>query len=368
MPRWNNSLKDNCIDILDNAISNVEPKTYNRIFKTVLASNVKNSKKEIEKFIRNELGIVTGYAKHTKKYWTLRGWNSQEAYVRSKENKQKNCKSVYSREFWLEKINPITNKLYTIEEADFERNSRRPIRKEYWIKQGHTAENAIKLAEETKNANNKKGAKKSADSNVRRVTSKRCIEYYTARGYSQDEAEKLVSQGQRHFSKDICIEKYGETEGLKIWQQRQRCWQATLNSKSDEEKTRINRLKLSKGITVSSAEKEIIAEVKQTDDNLKIIPQFALSVDNKKQYVYDIAVDKKIIEYNGDFWHCNPKKYSADYINPRTKLKASEKWRLDQEKIRFARDQGYEVLVVWESDFKKNKEKVLAECIKFLTQ
>lgn len=353
---------------MNEIIKNLEPNTYQHILDEILNLNIKNSKKDIEIYIRNKLGLTTKDSRHTNRYWSLRGWTAAEAYVKSKENKQKNCKSVYSREFWLEKINPNTNTFYTIEEADYERNSRRPIRKEYWLKNGYSEEESQILANNTKSINNKKGSEKSAMSAVRRITSKRCKEYYTTRGYSNTEAKKLVSEGQRYFSKKLCIEKYGREEGIKIWQARQDQWQATLNSKSSEEKARINRLKLTKGITVSAAEKEIINEVKEAHKDLTVIPQFTLSVNNKKQYVYDIVVNKKIIEYNGDFWHCNPKKYSADYINPRTKLKASKKWKRDQEKIKFAESQGYEVLIVWESNFKENKKEVLKKCIQFLTQ
>jgi len=88
-------------------------------------------------------------------------------------------------------------------------------------------------------------------------------------------------------------------------------------------------------------------------------------LNNKKQYVYDIVVDKKIIEYNGDFWHCNPKMYTEDYINPRTKIKASDKWTSDIKKIEYAQTQGYVVMVVWESDFKENKEEVLKNAYNF---
>ena len=55
-------------------------------------------------------------------------------------------------------------------------------------------------------------------------------------------------------------------------------------------------------------------------------------------------------------------------MNPRTKLKAIDKWELDYIKIQYAQSQGYKVLVVWESDFKKNKEEVIKKCIQFLTQ
>jgi len=60
--------------------------------------------------------------------------------------------------------------------------------------------------------------------------------------------------------------------------------------------------------------------------------------------------------------------YTEDYINPRTKIKASDKWTSDIKKIEYAQTQGYVVMVVWESDFKENKEEVLKKCIQFLTQ
>jgi|AntAceMinimDraft_11_1070367.scaffolds.fasta_scaffold05565_2 hypothetical protein len=368
MPRWDNNLKDNCINILDNVIKNLKPDRRELILYEILSLGIINNKKKIEQYIRNKLGLTSKHARHTTQYWSLRGWSENESYVKSKENKQKNVKSVYSKEFWLEKINPYTNKPYTIEEADFERNCRRPIRKEYWVKKGYNEVEAMHLAEQTKSDNNKKGASQSANSTVRHVASKRCVDYYTARDYSEEDAKKLVSESQKHFSKEICIEKYGKEKGLKIWQERQDRWQARLSVKSDEEKARINRLKLSKGITVSKAEKEIINEIKKANKNLIVYPQYSLSVNNKKQYVYDIVVDKKIIEYNGDFWHCNPKMYTEDYINPRTKIKASDKWTSDIKKIEYAQTQGYVVMVVWESDFKENKEEVLKKCIQFLTQ
>ena len=368
MVQHKNSLKNNCIHVIDKNIKNIKPDTRQELIDEILSVDVKNSKKEIEKYIRKKLGLNKRRAKHTKDYWLLRGWSEDESYVKAKENKQKNCKSVYSREFWLERINPATSKPYTVEEADFERNSRRPIRKEYWIKKGYKKDEAIKLAEETKNSNNEKGSKNSATSNVRKITSKRCIEYYVARGYSEKEAKELVSKEQTFFSKKICIEQYGEKRGLEIWQERQDKWQKTLNSKPPEEIARINRSKVSKGRTVSKAETDIITEIKKFDADLPVVHQHTLFKNNKKQYIYDLAVNNKIIEYHGDFWHSNPKKYSPDYINPRTKLKASEKWKKDQEKIDFAKNQGYDVLVIWESEFKENKKEILDKCIQFLTQ
>jgi hypothetical protein len=366
MPRWNSSLENNCKDILDNVIKNIRSDLYQQLLLEVLESGIENNKKIIEQFLRNELQLTTALSKHTKGYWLDRGWSEIESHIKSKENKQKNCKSVYSRQTWLEKINPITGTNYTIEEADFERNSRRPIRKEYWIKKGYSEDKSLQLANNAKQQNNKKGVSTEVDLNIRRATSKRCIEYYVTRGFTPEESKIMLREFQKHFSKEICIEKYGKIDGLVAWQKRQDDWQDTLNAKSPEEKARINRLKLTKGIAVSKAEKTILEHIKLSVPN--VTHQFTLDKEDKKQYIYDIMANKKIIEYNGDFWHCNPNKYSPDYINPRTKLKAIDKWSIDSIKLQYAQDQGYEVLVVWESDFKKNKAEIIKQCIQFLTQ
>lgn len=366
MPRWNNSLENNCRDLLDNNIKNVNPILYRHLLEEVLDSKLENNKKLLEIFFRRKLNIPRSLSKQSVGYWTARGWADSESYVKAKAHKHQNSVSVFNSQTWLNKINPVTKTYYSVTEADFERNSRRPIRPEYWIAKGYCTDDAHILALNTKDQNNRSGANKAAESNIRRIVSIRCVEYFTARGHSLSDAILLVSKNQKYFSKEICIEKYGELEGITIWQSRQTNWQATLNSKSPEEKARINRAKLSKGVTVSKAEKIILEAIRIIVP--EVIHQFTVCTKNKKQYVYDIMANKKIIEYNGDFWHANPLLYSDDYINPRSKIKAIDKWESDRVKLQYARDNGYMVLVVWESDFKKNKEKVINQCIQFLTQ
>ena len=45
------------------------------------------------------------------------------------------------------------NKGMTEEEADYKRNSIRPIRKEYWMERGYSEEDAEKKAKECKRSN-----------------------------------------------------------------------------------------------------------------------------------------------------------------------------------------------------------------------
>jgi hypothetical protein len=186
-----------------------------------------------------------------KNYWINRGWSESEAEVKSKEYRLKNRikrKSPFSREFYMNKINPLTNKTYTISEADNIRNSYRPIRKEFWMKMGYSEEESERKATECKYNNNKTGADVSKNKPVEfhRNKSPRCKEYYINKGYSQEEANLLVSTSQVQFSLQKCIEKFGEIEGYKIWKERQERWIETLNNKSQEEIDEINRKKRSR--------------------------------------------------------------------------------------------------------------------------
>lgn len=69
----------------------------------------------------------------------------------------------------------------------------------------------------------------------------------------------------------------------------------------------------------------------------------------------DVFVPSKnmIIEYFGDFWHCNPEKWHANDYNKRLHLTAIEKWEYDERRLKILRSMGYNVFVVWESTFKK---------------
>lgn len=70
-----------------------------------------------------------------------------------------------------------------------------------------------------------------------------------------------------------------------------------------------------------------------------------------------LNTNKKIaIEYNGDYYHCNPRKWNPEDYNVIIKMTAKEKWNLDRcRKFELMR-LGYIIIVIWESDWKQNKE------------
>lgn len=194
------------------------------------------------------------------------------------------------------------------------------------------------------------------------------IEYYLAQGMTETDAAAALSKRQTTFSKEKCIAKYGKIEGTKRWADRQEKWQNTLNAKSDEEKSEINRKKMPNISNISKAEQEIY-------DVLKLsIPEIRQQIyvskpDSIKWYHYDISVGMKIIEFNGDYWHCNPNKYKETDLFSRhgTYITAKSIWDYDKTKFETAINAGYQVLVIWEADYKKNKQETIDKCLNFLT-
>lgn len=81
--------------------------------------------------------------------------------------------------------------------------------------------------------------------------------------------------------------------------------------------------------------------------------------------IYDIYIPdlNMLIEYNGDYWHCNPKKYKADYFNVKINKTAKEIWARDAEKKLLAEQNGYNFLTIWESDYKNSKGIIIRKII-----
>jgi len=180
------------------------------------------------------------------------------------------------------------------------------------------------------------------------------IEYYLEKGFSENEAKEIISKNQKTFSLDKCIEKYGE-EGKLIWEARQKKWQDTLNSKSDEEKLEINikktrRCGSNKGLSVSNKETKFL-NLLETLFNITIERSFVIVDENSNDIkIFDGKYKNILFEYNGDYWHCNPKKYDSEYFNKSVKLTASQIWEKDALKAKVAIDKGYILITVWEND------------------
>ena len=78
----------------------------------------------------------------------------------------------------------------------------------------------------------------------------------------------------------------------------------------------------------------------------------SIKIDNKNYFV-DAVVDNNIYEFYGDYWHGNLNKYNPEDINKNNKIKFKDlnKKTIERENILIIN--GYNVISIWESDFKK---------------
>lgn len=244
---------------------------------------------------------------------------------------------------------------------------------EFWMEKGYSEDESKLKTQEVMSEIHEKTFKKFKD-NPEKYISKNTtnIEYYIKRGHSEEESKKLLSKRQSTFSKDICIEKYGEEDGLAIWSNRQKKWMKTMDSKSDDEKIEINRKKIT-GASFSPISQRLFWDIYNSCGNeqvkfAELKKEFYLLSENKDWFAYDYIdmMRKKCIEFNGDFWHCNPRLFKPEEIHRIKNKKASDIWENDKNKIDLVKSKGYDVLIIWESEYKKNPQQTLEKCIKFI--
>lgn len=82
---------------------------------------------------------------------------------------------------------------------------------------------------------------------------------------------------------------------------------------------------------------------------------------------YDFKVGNKIVEFNGDFWHMNPALYTENCINKVTGKQAKDVWVEDGKKKELAIGKGYDIMTVWESDYRHAPKDILNKVRNFLT-
>jgi hypothetical protein len=75
---------------------------------------------------------------------------------------------------------------------------------------------------------------------------------------------------------------------------------------------------------------------------------------NVDKYICDIFIPSLnlIIEFYGDYWHCNPKKYEPTYYHLRKKKTSEQIWSEDKIRVDNIKKLGYDFIIIWEEDFK----------------
>jgi very-short-patch-repair endonuclease len=89
-----------------------------------------------------------------------------------------------------------------------------------------------------------------------------------------------------------------------------------------------------------------------------------------RYFKYDFVIPslKFCIEFNGDMFHARPTKYSEnDTPNPfKKEITAKEIWEFDKIKNNVLISLGFDILIIWESDYLNNKEDIINYTVQYI--
>jgi G:T-mismatch repair DNA endonuclease (very short patch repair protein)/uncharacterized C2H2 Zn-finger protein len=265
-----------------------------------------------------------------------------------------------------EKIKEGLSKSFEKNESFFREKSRQCI--EFWLKKGYSQEDAEKQVKIVfDDIHSKTWEKRRSNPELYQNVNTTQVDYWKNKGFNEKEALNKISERQKTFSLEKCIEKYGEIDGRQEWVDRQESWSNKMIRTMKECGNYKRDFSISESLFIKSLIS--ILNLKEEEHYSCLNKQFFFFEKNSKNYyTYDFLLKNKnkIIEYNGDYWHCNPKYYTSEFLNKRKQMTAHQIWEYDKLKIDLIKQEGYEVLVIWESDYKKDKETTIQKCIEFL--
>ena len=286
--------------------------------------------------------------KFIKLYGEKEGALKWENFIKPREKKKKTKRSSPTLDSYIEKYGEKDGKILWKNYSNSLKYTKNNCIKKYGEEEGIKKWNEYrkKLSESCK--------KSTSSSQMKYINS---IDYYVDR-YGKEEGEKKYLQwkkSQDHSSKEFMVKKYGIKEGIKKY--KEVGFKRAFHSDSYH----------------SKISQELFEDIKKIIDDGKMEFKYSnnggelrlYNEKEKKPYYYDFSVGKKIIEYNGDYWHANPNIYNSDYCF-KDGTYASDVWKRDKKKTEFAKQLGYDVFIVWDNDYKKDKLGILEKCLNFL--
>lgn len=144
--------------------------------------------------------------------------------------------------------------------------------------------------------------------------------------------------------------------------------QKEIRSEQMKEKWKEGKIQYSNHYSPNFSKEQISFEqdlMEALGDNAKNL-ETKVTLSYKDTWIFpDLKYNNFIIEYNGDFWHANPKKYKSDDVIHHN-ITASEIWEHDKLRKEKLTELGYEIIEVWSGDYKENKNKILNEILEKL--
>ncbi len=181
-------------------------------------------------------------------------------------------------------------------------------------------------------------------------------------------------------SKEYFIEKYGEEKGIKKYKEVCKSHCLTLVNFQSKWGKDLGIKKFNDCYSnLNNGYSKISQELFNSITPIENKGETFYATNNKEKYFHHIPTNtygfidycykNKVIEFYGDYWHANPEIYKKDDLIKMNnkKMIASDKWILDKKRIDALKELGYDVKIIWERDYLKNKEQIIQECKQFLT-
>ena len=241
------------------------------------------------------------------------------------------------------------------ENGHFDDISNNPFSKEFWIKHKNMSEEEAQYKVNSRNH----WCKESSNINPAK------IEYWHNK-YGIDLGNELRDNMSNKISYSLSlkgqIEKYGVEEGTRRYKHRITSTSGFTNIKSKTAEHFFDELldilicqKIDTSMVEYSKNKELM--LYDTTNNTK--------------YFYDFHLNGIIIEYNGDMWHPRLERIGETEFNKwknpfknQSHKSAYDVQNRDLSKIECAKQHGYYIIEVWDSEVRINRDEILNYCLK----
>ena len=205
-------------------------------------------------------------------------------------------------------------------------------------------------------------------------------------GWSKEQFEEFNKS--RAVTLELCIERHGEEAGRKIWDEyceRQR-YTTSLEYMIEEygEEEGIKKFKdfcyyrtnscgsRSYSLISQQCFNTIYSHINTTNEIFyhDLNREYSI-INNTNTYNLDFYDKTKnlVIEFLGDYWHANPKRYNSDetIIHHQKSICVKDIWKYDKQRKRnICKVLNNPIYIeVWESDWKENPDKVMEEILKY---
>lgn len=205
-------------------------------------------------------------------------------------------------------------------------------------------------------------------------------------GWSKEQFEEFNKS--RAVTLELCIERHGEEAGRKMWDEyceRQRyttSLEYMIEEYGEEEGTkkykdfcyyRTNSCGSKSYLLISQqCFNAIYSHINTTNEIYyhDLNKEYSI-INNNTTYNLDFYDKTKnlVIEFLGDYWHANPKRYNSDetIIHHQKSICVKDIWKYDKQRKRnICKVLNNPVYIeVWESDWKENQYKVMEEILKY---